>query len=41
MTLDEIGRKRILTRERIRQIRRTALGNLQEKTKEPAAGGDG
>jgi RNA polymerase primary sigma factor len=31
MTLDEIGRKLSLTRERIRQIQKTALRKLQEK----------
>jgi DNA-directed RNA polymerase sigma subunit (sigma70/sigma32) len=35
MTLDEIGRKLRLTRERVRQIQKAALAKLQERfTKE-------
>jgi DNA-directed RNA polymerase sigma subunit (sigma70/sigma32) len=31
MTLDEIGRKLRLTRERVRQIQKAALSKLQER----------
>jgi len=38
MTLDEIGKKLCLTRERIRQIQKKALRKLQETMTEPGAG---